>query len=83
MRPFWGILLTSVVRVLVAGTSSFTPPVWEETNLMVFGAGGYRLTDHLRVTRRCSHYQDRWDRGDRAPVGLGTGRRGSPSCRGL
>ncbi len=37
------------VAVMVAAAASFATPVGYQTNLMVFGPGGYRATDYLRL----------------------------------
>lgn len=42
-------LMPFVVVVMMAGSASFATPLGYQTNLMVYGPGGYRLTDFLRV----------------------------------
>jgi di/tricarboxylate transporter len=37
------------VAVLIGASCSFLSPVGYQTNLMVFGLGGYRFTDFTRV----------------------------------
>lgn len=42
MQPF-------VVIIMIAASASFATPIGYQTNLMVFGPGGYRYTDYLRI----------------------------------
>ena len=37
------------IAVMVAAASSFATPIGYQTNLMVYGPGGYRATDFLRI----------------------------------
>lgn len=37
-----------VMSIMMAGSASFSTPLGYQTNLMVFGPGGYRFSDYLR-----------------------------------
>lgn len=37
-----------VVAIMMAGSASFATPIGYQTNLMVYGPGGYRFTDYVR-----------------------------------
>ncbi|MBD3177574.1 MAG: SLC13 family permease [Armatimonadia bacterium] len=38
-----------VFAIMIAGSSSFSTPIGYQTNLMVYGTGGYRFSDFLRI----------------------------------
>jgi len=38
-----------VIAVMVAASASFATPLGYQTNLMVYGPGGYRYVDYLRI----------------------------------
>jgi di/tricarboxylate transporter len=41
--------MSFIVAVMMAASAGFATPIGYQTNLMVYGPGGYRFTDYLRI----------------------------------
>jgi di/tricarboxylate transporter len=41
--------MSFVIAVMMAASAGFATPIGYQTNLMVYGPGGYRFTDYLRI----------------------------------
>ncbi len=42
-------VLPFAITIMIAASASFATPIGYQTNLMVFGAGGYRFADYMRI----------------------------------
>ena len=42
-------LMPFVITLMIAASTSFATPIGYQTNLMVYGVGGYRFSDYLRI----------------------------------
>jgi di/tricarboxylate transporter len=38
-----------IIAIMIAASASFATPLGYQTNLMVYGPGGYRFSDYLRI----------------------------------
>jgi len=38
-----------MIAIMMAASTSFATPIGYQTNLMVYGPGGYRFVDYLRI----------------------------------
>jgi di/tricarboxylate transporter len=42
-------LIPFAIAIMMAGSNSFATPIGYQTNLMVYGPGGYRFSDYLKM----------------------------------
>jgi di/tricarboxylate transporter len=42
-------LVPFAITIMIAASASFSTPIGYQTNLMVYGPGGYRYTDYVRI----------------------------------
>ncbi|MDZ7750664.1 MAG: hypothetical protein U5S82_03150 [Gammaproteobacteria bacterium] len=42
-------LMPFVAAIMMAASASFATPIGYQTNLIVYGPGGYRFSDYLRI----------------------------------
>ncbi|GIW73843.1 MAG: hypothetical protein KatS3mg103_0365 [Phycisphaerales bacterium] len=77
-------LMPFVIAIMIGGSASFATPLGYQTNLMVYGPGGYRFADFLRigVPMRPAHRGHRRAAGPAGvplPPMIGPGRRRPPA----